>query len=447
MPNDYFVKNGWLGTARGGAYYLYNTVAKEFAVFSSQASFDARADALLAPVHTDPHPDFTAPPQFSAVTLTTKCNMECPYCYVKPVSGSGEMTADQAREAVDALAERADGELVLYAWGGEPTQNPEALLAMVQQAQRYRSVKVLLISNGVMDSALLEKLLTFRNLVFQISFDGLISQSRQKRLIARDDSLVKMLDSMETISRVSKRVALRATVTRGNVSELKNCLVPTARRFTNRIILEHLHTFNGRAVAMRHEAPDVSDYTNLIFDLVPFAEEQGIHVKALPLDHLRSGGPNDRMNFLNVLPDGQVTVTNAIIHSSHPDFSALRIGAIKSRHLVFDPEANTRLTQRYLYHYRQQCQTCFARTICHGSVQRYLFLANENLTEWDDLRCRYFQAVIARWIDESIAKVCDFLQTLGVTEGFVRLDAPPGKIHYPMFVMKAGLSLSYRPFQ
>ena len=72
------------------------------------------------------------------------------------------MTADQAREAVDALAEQADGELVIYAWGGEPTQNPEALLAMVQQAQRYPNVKVLLISNGVMNRALLDRLLSFR---------------------------------------------------------------------------------------------------------------------------------------------------------------------------------------------------------------------------------------------------------------------------------------------
>ncbi len=446
MPNEYFVKNGWLGSTYQGAYYFYNTVAKEFAVFRSRENWNVYADTILAPVNTDPYPDFIAQPQFSAITLTTKCNMECPYCYVKPVGGTGEMTADQAREAVDALAEQADGELVIYAWGGEPTQNPEALLAMVQQAQRYPNVKVLLISNGVMNRALLDRLLSFRNLVFQISFDGLAGENKQKRLISKGDSLNRMLSSMESISQVSKRVALRATVTRSNIEELASCLVPTAQKFTNRILLEHLHTYNGRAIAMRNEAPDVQDYTNLVFRLIPSAEEQGIHIKVLPLDHLRAGGPNDRMNFLNILPDGQITVTNAIIHSSHADFPALRIGAVNGGHIVFDPEANARLTERYMHNYRQQCQSCFARTICHGSVQRYLFITHDDLTEWDDLRCQYFQAIIARWIDETVISVCRFMEQQNVAEGFVRLNAPAGKIHYPMFVMKEGLSLSYRPF-
>lgn len=447
MPSEYFVENGWLGTTCNGSYYLYNSVAKEFAVFRSRENWRERASAVLVPVNYNPNPDFTAQPQFSAITLTTKCNMECPYCYVKPVEGSGEMTVEQARGAVDALAELTDGELVIYAWGGEPTQNPEALLAMVQQAQRYPNVKVLLISNGVMNSALLDKLLAFRNLVFQISFDGLASENRQKRLISRGDSLNQMLNSMESISRVSRRVALRATVTRSNVEELRSCLVPTAQKFTNRIILEHLHTFNGRAIALRNEAPDVRDYTNLVFDLIPSAEEQGIHIKVLPLDHLRAGGPNDSMNFMNVLPDNQITVTNAIIHSSHADFPALRIGAVNNRHIVFDSEANARLAGRYLHNFRQQCRQCFARTICHGSVQRYLFITHDDLTEWDDLRCQYFQAIIARWIDESVVSVCRFMEQLHAAEGFVCLNAPAGKIHYPMFVMKEGLSLSYRPFQ
>jgi len=68
------------------------------------------------------------------------------------------------------------------------------------------------------------------------------------------------------------------------------------------------------------------------------------------------------------------------------------------------------------------------------------------LTEWDDLRCQYFKAIIARWIDESVINVSRFMKQENVAEGFVCLNAPVGKIHYPMFVMKEGLSLSYRPF-
>ena len=43
MPSEYFVENGWLGTTCNGSYYLYNSVAKEFAVFRSRETWRARA--------------------------------------------------------------------------------------------------------------------------------------------------------------------------------------------------------------------------------------------------------------------------------------------------------------------------------------------------------------------------------------------------------------------
>jgi radical SAM protein with 4Fe4S-binding SPASM domain len=447
MYEDFLIKNDWLGAKHGESYYLYHTRDKKFAVFESEEQFLASADRHLPKPAIEPDPDFTFRPTFAAITLTTKCNMECPYCYVKPVHGFGEISAEATRQAVRALAALTEDELVIYAWGGEPTQNPKALLAMLDESQKYPHVKILLISNGVMESELLKKLLTYQNLVFQISFDGLAAENHQKPLISRDDSLVGMLTSMETISQISKRVSLRATVTRRNVEELLDHLVPTAKKFTNRVVVEHLHTFNGRATALRHEAPSAEDYVRLVFALTPSAEEQGVHVKVLPLDHLRAGGPNDKMTFLNVLTDGNITVSNAIIHSSHEDFSDLHIGKVADGHIVFDEEKNALLTKRYLDNYHAQCHDCFARAICHGSVQRYLFITHDPLREWDDLRCQYFRAIVARWIEEMIPHVAELLRGMDASDGFVQLIQLEGKIHYPMFVMKDGLSLSYRPMR
>ena len=444
MYENIFTYKGWLGMESGGHIYLYNVADQEVAVFSSRTSFEAAKESL-ATVAVAPDPDFTHSPSFSAITLTTKCNMECPYCYVKPVKGIGHMSVETARMAVRGLAEQADGELVIYAWGGEPTQNPEALLAMAGEAAQFPHVKMLLISNGVMDGDLLAKLLSFDNMVFQISFDGLDTEGIQKPLKTKASSLEGVLSSMETISRLSRRVSLRATVSRRNIEELRQCLIPTAMSFTNRVMIEHLHTFNGRAVALRHEAPLVEDYVNLIFDLIPSAEKRGVHVKVLPLDHLRAGGPNDKMNFLNVLSDGSITVSNAIIHSSHQDFADLCIGHLDNDQIVFDHERNDVLTRRYLDNYREQCADCFARTICRGSVQRYLFITHDSLTQWDDLRCQYFKGILERWMRETVTAVAAAMKEWEASEGVVRLIPPKDKIHYPMFVMEEGLSLSYKP--
>ncbi|KPA15681.1 hypothetical protein MHK_004109, partial [Candidatus Magnetomorum sp. HK-1] len=272
------------------------------------------------------------------------------------------------------------------------------------------------------------------------------NQNLQKPLVKKENSLGHLINTLEIISQVSRRLSLRATVTRQNIHELKETLLPTVRQYTNRVMLEHLHTFNGRAVMLRDDAPLVEDYVNLIFDLVPLAEAEGIHVKVLPLDHLRAGGPNNKMNFLNILPSGEVVVSNAIIHRSHPDFSTLQIGKVTDGHIIFDQQKNDFLTRRYLHNYQEQCQGCFARTICRGSVQRYLFITHDSLTEWDNLRCQYFMAIIARWMDDLVKNISQAMCAWKVSEGIIQLTPPANKIHYPMFVMNEGLSLSYRPF-
>ena len=215
---------------------------------------------------------------------------------------------------------------------------------------------------------------------------------------------------------------------------------------TNRVMIEHLHTFNGRAKKLRHEAPRVDDFVNLVFDTIPSAEQDGVHVKVLPLDHLRAGGPNDRMNFLNVLPDGNITVSNAIIHSSHEDFRELCIGRLDGDHIRFDRARNHVLSERYMFNFQEQCQSCCVKSICRGSVQRYLFITHDSLPEWDNLRCQYFRGIISRWFDDITETVITYMSEINESMGFVCLETPKDKIHYPMFVMKGGLSLSFKKF-
>lgn len=445
MKNQFYIRKGWLGTERNGVHFLYNVVDKEFVVFRSREKLEEVIVSRLKTIDTVPFPDFICEANAAAITLTTKCNMNCGYCYVQPAGGTGEMSPERAREAIRALGRQTDQQLVVFAWGGEPTQNPNALTEMLEEALDYPHIKVCLVTNGVMESALLKRLLQFKNLVFQISFDGLLNHDLQKPLQSESDSLHRMLRSMETISMVSRRVALRATVTADNVKELNDCLLPTAGRYTNRVMLEHLHTYNGRALALQDAAPSVEDYVDLVFNIVPAAEEKGIHVKVLPLDHLRDGGPNDKMTFLNVLPNGEIVVSNAIIHHGHEHFNRLHIGKLTNEKISFNSRQNSLLAERYLEHYQTQCQDCFARTVCRGSVQRYLFITSDTLSEWDNRRCKYFMGVLERWMGNITDSICNALDSGEIEEGIVRLVAPEGKIHYPMLVMKNGLSLKNRP--
>ncbi|KPA11118.1 Radical SAM domain protein, partial [Candidatus Magnetomorum sp. HK-1] len=151
LNNNFFVKNGWLGTKHENIYYFYNAIDKQFAVFQEQDDIDAKLGINLKVINLVPEPDFTSKAQAAAITLTTKCNMYCPYCFVKPIKGGAVMSVEGVCDAVRALTELADSDLTVFAWGGEPTQNPEALIALLQEASHYSYIKTLLISNGVID--------------------------------------------------------------------------------------------------------------------------------------------------------------------------------------------------------------------------------------------------------------------------------------------------------
>jgi len=127
-------------------------------------------------------------------------------------------------------------------------------------------------------------------------------------------------------------------------------------------------------------------------------------------------------------------------------FSKFSIGRISDGRIVYDLEKNILLSSRYLKNYYQQCQDCFARPVCRGSVQRYLFISNDGLDEWDNMRCQYFMAVLERWMEMLVGEIVEYMKKLNALEGTIQLVAPLGKVHYPMFVMKEGLSLSYSPF-
>lgn len=443
MTVSFQVMNGWLGLAHDSTWYFYNVVDKVFAVVSRNRLEQTETSLILPPVDIIPTPDFACETQAAAITLTTKCNISCPYCFVKPVDRVAEMTPQDACHAVNALGRQSASDLVVFAWGGEPTQNPTALTAMLQQARAYPHMKICLVTNGVIESAFLRELLDY-DLAFQLPFDGVISHDVQKPMCGTS-SLERMLYSLRTISKVSRRVALRATVTRRNTEELGKCLLPTVRRHTNRLMIEHLHTYNGRATAMAAEEPDVDGYVDLVFGLVPTAEAEGVHVKVLPLDQLRAGGPSSKMTFLNILPGGSVVASNAVIDSSQPHFTALHIGDLVGDRIAYaHPQAEV-LRQRYLNSYHEHCHGCVARTVCRGSVLRYPFLALDSLEGWSTSRCDYFVAVVVRWMREMVWAVSTFMRKLGLTEGLVELVPPSGRVHYPMFPMSGGLSLSYKP--
>ena len=443
--NNYFVEKGLVGAEYSGKWFLYDVSCKKFLVYNSEKRIREHLKSCLEDVEIIPEPDFTGPATAAAITLTTRCNMECDYCFVKPVAKKMDMPVNVVRDAVNAIGKQTDDDITLFAWGGEPTLNRDGLLAMVTEAEKYPNIKICLVTNGIINEAFLIELLSYKNLVFQISYDGNTQHDKQKPLQSNIRSLPQVLNSIEMISRVTKRLALRATVTKNNISELRESLLLTVAKYTNRLMIEHIHTFNGKAIGLDDLAPDFDEFNDLVFNTINIAEKNGIHVKVLPLDHLRAGGPNDKMTFLNFLPDRNIGVSNAVIDSQHKHFPFVHIGNLKQDTIQYNVDQGESLANRYLMHYKELCKNCIVRPVCRGSVQRYLFITNnKTIDKWNDLRCKYFISIYKRWMHSMVQEIQK--EESDDFEGNVLLKYPIDKIHYPMLVMDGGLGLKFQEF-
>ena len=394
--------NGYAVMQRHGSLWAYNCLSKQLvALPCDEGQLRAYAKRNLEKLPVRPLADFAQPRLLSSITLSGECNMDCPYCFVYPVAQKRSMAPQDAVRALRALRRYAQGRLTVYAWGGEPTLNPKALLALCEEAERLGNVTVVLTSNGVFSGQLFSQLDAFDCLLYQLSFDGEKLQRRQKHLLNGADSLPFVVEKLQMLKRAGKRVMLRTTVTKDNLEDLFG-LVDFAKDYTKSIMVEHVHTYVGRSVSQKELRPGYDGYAKLLLHLHKRAAQENMKLYAIPINDIQSGFPNTG-GFINVLPDMRLCSTNAIIDSSHPHAAPLGLGVVEGETLRLDHKNMRTMKRNTKHNVARICTGCVAYGICHGRIHRDPFALYPKCpgTQHED-RCHYYRAVYTKWLEEKI---------------------------------------------
>lgn len=356
-------------------------------------------------------PTFRPPFRAAAITVTGHCNLNCDYCFVYPSPEKRRMPVELGRIIPRALKPHmTDGPIQLYMWGGEPTQNPEVLFAVLDAVRQDLGPRctVMLTTNGCVTPDIVRRLCTYENLVFQISFDGPRDiQDRQKKLDG-GGSYDLVTTTIALCNDLGKIPILRLTATRDNVEVLPEIFhFIIAQRLTNRICIEPVHTYVGRSTSQSGQQPGCDDYVDRLFECIGIAEDYGATVYSQPLKPLTYAHPYD-WGFANVLPDGKVVSTVSVIDSSHPDAAVFDLGRI-SQDAAFTPsEGMERQERAYRRAVAKQCVACPVFRLCVGNEQKDYFAARIGPA---DYRCEVFRRIMKVWMQAMRKKTAPHIRT------------------------------------
>ncbi len=143
----------------------------------------------------------TSPVKYAALNVTHNCNLRCRYCYAgRKIDKS--MSLATAKQAVDFLADQADGTCVITLFGGEPLLEFDLIREIVSYSgNKYgRRIQFRMSTNGTLLRPEILQYMKDNDLYFVLSIDGHQAQhDTNRRLIGRKGSYESISTHLDDI--------------------------------------------------------------------------------------------------------------------------------------------------------------------------------------------------------------------------------------------------------
>jgi len=183
-----------------------------------------------------------AAPRNVTLTLNYICNQKCLMCDIKnrPFDRKLEIKVDEIKRIIDEMAGMNIPELVLT--GGEPFLY-DGLGEAIQHAKK-KGIKVIVITNGYYDGALLRKISALGVDHFQISLDGSTAQIYEE-IRGVKDAFDVVINNIKTLIAMGQSVGATATIVRQNYKDLMNIALLSRGLGCKRLALRPAHISNA----------------------------------------------------------------------------------------------------------------------------------------------------------------------------------------------------------
>jgi len=303
--------------------------------------------------------------------LTTRCNLNCAYCYSIRQNTPATMQPDDPVKILKAQIRKETQTLFINFFGGEPTLEFETIKNTIEYLNTLKEITIFsrVTTNGTTSK---EKLNYFidNNLSIVISSDGLPDKSSGliKQVIANKvEKNIKYLVKKNAVFRV------RATLTTENLPVLSQSL-----HYWKNLGVEHVHIEPYHPIGHSKEElsllPDKKEFVQEFVKALKVAEELCIWIQTGAFMNLLTPssyfctGASGKFRVYN--PDGSVTSCYRVqSFENKNNFFVIDDWkkAIETKKLYINPYAGkAELLHKHSVYDFENCDNCEAKYICAG---------------------------------------------------------------------------------
>jgi uncharacterized protein len=157
--------------------------------------------------------------------LTSKCNLNCDYCYVK--KKDQDMSKETIRKSIDMIFNLANKDTKIALFGGEPLLKKDLFkyaIAYTQKKNKTLSHKVGFIcsTNGILINDEFIKLFKSNSIPISVSIDGDMKSQLKNRGPASETLFSKILQNIRLLQKSSCKYDITMTVAPNCVSSMLN---------------------------------------------------------------------------------------------------------------------------------------------------------------------------------------------------------------------------------
>jgi sulfatase maturation enzyme AslB (radical SAM superfamily) len=360
---------------------------------------------MTTSLQPDPRIPFRIYDPLGAPTLcylvTSQCNIYCDYCFNYAHSTGQKMAAELAVSVFDLYVRyhRAAKTPVfcphLIFFGGEPTLNVPAILAVLEYANSNNIDCVpRVVTNGVMGDAVLERLIAER-VYFQISYDGTEDVLRRTRLTMANVN-GHIVPTIRKVVSSDLPVFLRATIHAGNVGSMADIVRFAVDEGVQTVAFAPL-CMEGNAQRHQVGRPSIDDYERNYFKALDMALSAGIGFYSSELMYFQRGGKSEWPPLV-WLPDGHLAFTIKYGSSRMSGAESVIVGRydVEAQALEIDTAKIESMMASFVRNQAQYCSGCAAFSACRGRRLFDLYATNPELAPFDQYYCEILRRLVNR---------------------------------------------------
>ena len=345
--------------------------------------------------------------------IAQSCNMSCKYCFADEgayCGNKGLMSWEIAKKSIDFFIENSgkNKELNVAFFGGEPLMNVPVIKKVVEYSRKKTLDTDKLITFGVStNGTLLEpELIEYfkvNRVNVQISIDGgPDSQNLNRPLVGNLPSYDVVINKAETLFREKWKITARATVTKNNITKIKEDAVHLLNAGFNSVHIEHA-AGTGNNDLLINTKIDFRKMTEQMLELFDTFESKLKDGELLNINNFRKSiygirqrnrrfyGCGAGRGYLCIDINGDISTCHRLtgnqkhrLGNIHKDeLSLVQLKEIKERSYVLNKEI---------------CRKCWAKFLCGGDCIAIAEEINNNIGIPDTNKCIYNKKLIERSI-------------------------------------------------